>query len=143
MTHFYNETLSFLHRNGYKKADVAYCTMLRRSTKLHEDFEFQFSFDTFKSNADFEYHSGYGSAEIEESLKIVLNDGCWIERREYDGSEWWEFVKPPTFDSQKFIKNCNIDFHSPLRRAWDVWDDDESEWDDVQKIHIKRIEEKN
>lgn len=43
------------------------------------------------------YDSGYGSAEIREDL-LIVGDGWWLERREYDGSEWWEFCATPTLD---------------------------------------------
>ena len=38
--------------------------------------------------------SGYGSAEIREDLVIVGKD-WWLERDEYDGSEWWAFHTMP------------------------------------------------
>ena len=41
---------------------------------------------------DFEYDEGYGSQHL---FGIILfNDGSWIIREEYDGSEWWEYIKP-------------------------------------------------
>lgn len=39
--------------------------------------------------ADFEYDSGYGSAKIAEDLIIVLADGSYLGRSEYDGAEEW------------------------------------------------------
>jgi hypothetical protein len=42
-----------------------------------------------------DYDSGYGSAEIARDLVIVYLDNTWSDRREYDGSEWWEHNKPP------------------------------------------------
>lgn len=42
---------------------------------------------------NFIYNSSYGSVEL---LGIVLfNNGGWLERHEYDGSEWWEYKKTP------------------------------------------------
>lgn len=40
------------------------------------------------------YDSGYGSAEIREDL-LIVGDGWWLERDEYDGSEWWVFRTKP------------------------------------------------
>jgi len=37
-----------------------------------------------------EYDNGFGGQEINPELKIV-GDRWWLERHEYDGSEWWEF----------------------------------------------------
>ena len=42
------------------------------------------------------YDSGFGGNEIDLNLKIV-GDDWWLERHEYDGSEWWEFKTLPTF----------------------------------------------
>lgn len=43
------------------------------------------------------YNNGYGSAEIDTSL-VVVGDDWWLERAEYDGSEWWEFKTMPKKD---------------------------------------------
>jgi len=44
---------------------------------------------------DFNYNNGYGCQLIDGI--ILMNDGCWFEREEYDGSEWWTFRKPITY----------------------------------------------
>lgn len=41
-----------------------------------------------------DYDSGYGVQEIPSDL-IVVGDDWWLERHEYDGSEWWEFKQMP------------------------------------------------
>ena len=59
----------------------------------------------FVSIANFDYHSGYGGNEIMMSLKIV-GDNWWLERGEYDGSEWWEFKTLPSApDKAEPLKN--------------------------------------
>lgn len=35
------------------------------------------------------YDDGYGVTEIPLDIVIMFSDGTWLERREYDGSEWW------------------------------------------------------
>lgn len=40
-----------------------------------------------------EYDSGYGSQEWEGWVSFT--DGTWIERSEYDGSEWWSHKSCP------------------------------------------------
>lgn len=57
--------------------------------------QFFCSWPEFEAIASFEYNNGFGGAEIKTSLKIV-GTGWWLERGEYDGSEWWEFKAPPT-----------------------------------------------
>ena len=39
------------------------------------------------------YDEGYGSQRLFGT--IVFKDGTWLERHEYDGSEWWEYKKLP------------------------------------------------
>lgn len=53
-----------------------------------------FSWDHFKTIADVEYDNGYGGAEVIDGLLVVGKD-WWLERHEYDGSEWWEFKTLP------------------------------------------------
>ena len=53
----------------------------------------------FVKIADFEYDNGYGEAWIYLNL-VVVGKGWWLERFEYDGSEWWEYKEPP-----KLLKN--------------------------------------
>ena len=64
--------------------------------------------DEFFSNIDFEYDSGYGTSNINDFLKLV-GDDWWLERHEYDGSEWWEFkilpTKPIMQVNHKYIDN--------------------------------------
>ena len=43
---------------------------------------------------NFIYDNGYGMQHLHGV--ILFKDGAWIERVEYDGSEWWEYKKPLT-----------------------------------------------
>lgn len=79
------ETLEKLKDSGKTPADV---------TRVQWK-EFYCSWDEFAAVASFEYDNGYGSAEIETSLRVVGAD-WWLERGEYDGAEWWEFKTQPT-----------------------------------------------
>ena len=45
---------------------------------------------------DFTYHAGFGGQEHYGT--VVFEDGTWLERSEYDGSEWWEHKSLPTRD---------------------------------------------
>lgn len=42
---------------------------------------------------DFTYDNGYGGQEL--FGYIVFTDGTWLERAEYDGSEWWTYKQIP------------------------------------------------
>ncbi len=65
----------------------------------------------FEKVANFEYDPGYGLEEISLSLVVVGRD-WWLERHEYDGSEWWEYKERPRVESLKYNPNFN------LRAGW-------------------------
>lgn len=48
----------------------------------------------FLKLADTEYDSGYGSPKVAEDL-IIVGENWWLERHEYDGSEWFEYKELP------------------------------------------------
>lgn len=47
------------------------------------------------------YNSGYGSQNLYGT--IVFKNSAWLERREYDGAEWWELKKMPSWKQVKAI----------------------------------------
>lgn len=47
----------------------------------------------FFDNLDFSYDNGYGIQFIHGT--VMLDDDSWLERCEYDGSEWWEHRRKP------------------------------------------------
>jgi len=85
MTNFYEETIEILKRIEKTLEDVAYVSLDGKNYKPEKFFE------VIK---EIEYDSGYGLQEINASLEIVFNDSSYLERREYDGSEWWSYVTP-------------------------------------------------
>lgn len=42
----------------------------------------------YYNSLNFKYDSGYGGQELFGT--VWLEDGTWLSRGEYDGSEWWE-----------------------------------------------------
>ena len=93
------ETMEFLKENGKEESDVLYCC----------GDTIEFTWDNFKELADVEYDNDYGGAEVAENLKIV-GENFWLERREYDGSEWWDFKEFPSNNLElKVIKALTID----------------------------------
>lgn len=46
---------------------------------------------------NFSYDEGFGMQYIYGY--ILFSDGSWLERREYDGAEWWKFMTLPTKES--------------------------------------------
>lgn len=79
-----NETIEIIEKNGKLPSQVLW---------VGTDVRY-FSWEEFKSISDFEYDEGFGGNEIKDTLKVVGSD-WWLERHEYDGSEWWEFKSLP------------------------------------------------
>jgi len=49
--------------------------------------------ESFYTELDFEYEAGYGVQHLFGT--IWLDNGEWLERYEYDGSEHWEYKSMP------------------------------------------------
>lgn len=60
---------------------------------IHPD-TYEIPVEVFCMLASQDYDSSHGSTEVRESL-VVVGDDWWLERAEYDGSEWWEFKTMP------------------------------------------------
>ncbi len=85
MTNLLTETIEFLKEHGKTQEDVQWINCDEKS----------FSWDEFSILANFVYDNGFGGQIINESLNVIGKD-WWIERHEYDGSEWWEFKTLPS-----------------------------------------------
>ena len=86
-----------------------------------------FSWEYFSSIADFEYDSGYGGQEIAYDL-IIVGDNFWLERGEYDGSEWWEFktmFDKPTEEIKPQFLSCHQIKYPGWKTVADIngWED--------------------
>ena len=79
------ETRDFLASKNLTPYDVLYVTDGYRWC----------DWNTFANAAqNIAYDAGYGRQEINHNLKIVGRQSWWMERREYDGAEWWSFKEP-------------------------------------------------
>lgn len=85
----YEETINKLEKCGKTEHDIRWIGT--RSGR--------YEYSDLKSLFDVNYDAGYGGAEINESL-LVVGDDWWLERHEYDGSEWWEFKSLPMMPEQ-------------------------------------------
>lgn len=83
---FKDETLEILVANGKTWNDVKFIQ--------GNDFKASNNKDELLELMNFDYDDGYGAPEIAQDLKIV-GDNWWLERAEYDGSEWWEYKETP------------------------------------------------
>ena len=93
------ETLKVLKSENKNPSDVLWCGS--------ENFGW-FTFDEFIKIAPKRYDSGFGGQEIAKDL-LIVGDTWWMERHEYDGSEWWEFKTIPTKPEEHKIPTtiCN------------------------------------
>ena len=79
------ETIEDIHRFGKSLSDISF---IGSSIK-----DINISWEQFLILANKEYDNGYGSQEVSKDLIIVFNDGSYMDRSEYDGSEWWSYRK--------------------------------------------------
>lgn len=96
MKNLKQETIEALAEKGYTPKDVEF-VMVTRYPMYEEEMpeEFELDMESFWEEADQRYDEDYGMPEVSPSLKVVGKD-WWLERAEYDGSEWWEFKQTPT-----------------------------------------------
>ena len=101
MANLLKETIECLEDNGKRPSDVLWvgryhveaCRNAAGKTIWHPRY-CKSTWHDFCSKADFEYDNGYGLPEIPTDL-IVVGKDFWLERHDYDGSEWWEFKTMP------------------------------------------------
>lgn len=63
--------------------------------------DFQITKEDFEKYSNTEYDDDFGSPKVAEDLLIIGSD-FWLERHEYDGSEWWEFKQMPKYKELPF-----------------------------------------
>ena len=104
MTKLLYETKAYLQEHGLTGADVKWVGSI--------DGNYAMSWDEFENRfGNLEYDSGFGSQEIAKDL-VVVGEGWWLERHEYDGSERWEYKKLPS----------KSDTSTPFDRLIGCWD---------------------
>jgi hypothetical protein len=84
MINLLEETLQTLESHGKTESDVRWV-----GCSTHK-----VSWEDFKRVANVKYDCGYGGQEVAADL-IIVGDNWHLERRQYDGSEWWEFKRTP------------------------------------------------
>ena len=91
------ETLEFLKENNLEPKDVLWVG----------NSEIKTDWDNFAKIANINYNSGYGGQKVAYDLLIVGKD-WWLERHEYDGSEWWEFKQLPKEPGSNVKLRCVV-----------------------------------
>lgn len=93
MSNLWEETIEFLKENDKTFEDVLFI----------QGDDFNVTKENFESVAKkTDYDSGFGAQHVATDLMLV-GDDWWIERAEYDGSEWWEFKSIPV--RKQYMKN--------------------------------------
>jgi hypothetical protein len=90
LKNLYLETLEIL--NDYNKT-------AEKDVKWVGTREFRTTWDNFEKIGCVNYDFSYGAQEVMPGL-LVVGKNWWLERHEYDGSEWWEFKELPQKPNQ-------------------------------------------
>jgi len=75
----------------------SYTEATQQTIVLKENYS-KADLEGFLKELDFEYDNGWGHQYIDGT--VWLNDGCWLERQEYDGSEGWDLKEYPEIPEQ-------------------------------------------
>lgn len=100
MTNLYEDTVRCLRWHDKAPKDVLWVSDGRG--KYCTWFEFA------REAENFYFDSGYGCQEVAPKL-VVCGDDWWLERREYDGSEWWEYCTMPKRPAHEGEIDLNAD----------------------------------
>lgn len=91
MSNLLQETKEVLEREGLTEKDVKWCGGI--------EFGW-FKWETFAVLANKDYDRGFGGQEVCKDL-IIVGKNWWLERHDYDGSEWWEYKTMPKKPAKK------------------------------------------
>lgn len=109
MTNFLEETVENLKSWKKKPRDIKFIGSLSSGHSC--------TWEEFEELANFEYDSGFGGQVVASDIVILFEDGSYMNRGEYDGSEWWEYVYSPIIPKKlKKIKHLK----SPHNNGWET-----------------------
>lgn len=97
----YEETLRSIDKSNHTTDNVSWVGTA--------DGEYAISWEEYRQISDITYNSGFGVTNIPRDLVVVFSDKNWLERREYDGAEWWEYVSIPQQSSSPNKFTLTID----------------------------------
>ncbi|MGD8306170.1 MAG: hypothetical protein PVF17_05920 [Ignavibacteria bacterium] len=88
-----DETSEIMEAHNKTIEDIEYIYIYKEAN--WSDKNIIYNSDSIKSldKLNFDYDNGYGGQEI--FGWITFKDNTWLERGEYDGSEWWNFKRKP------------------------------------------------
>lgn len=88
MSEILDETIQAIKESNHKITDISFIGSADGYACTWEQFR------KLAEQDDNNYYSGLGGQTLATDLVIVFADGEYLERGEYDGSEWWEHRKP-------------------------------------------------
>lgn len=91
---FYNETILAMSKAGSSNDEVNEFRLEAFSSNVKIYGRGQIPWEVFSRLADFNYDSGYGCQEFDGWITFNNTD-AYMQRDDYDGSEWWEVVRRP------------------------------------------------
>ena len=80
------ETIEKLTEHGKTPNDVCWVGSA--------DGKMAITWKEFEQIASIEYNEGFGGQVVATDL-VVVGSSWWLDRGEYDGSEWWNFQRQP------------------------------------------------
>ena len=104
------ETLAKIEMSGHSPEDVLWVGLKDGSAIME--------WSEFLKKADRLYDNGYGWEYVNLDLVVVFKDGSWLERQEYDGSEWWRYKATPVAKSSaETLSTPFVEEHFPSNRG--------------------------
>ena len=85
-TNLLEETINVINLNHHNPSEVEWVGNLEGTNAI--------TWTKFTKLADKDYDSDFGTQEVYADL-VVVGGNWWLERHEYDGSEWWEYKELP------------------------------------------------
>ena len=97
MLNLLEETIEIIKENNKSTNEIKFvrCKWDKWTNGNVVYYECYMAWEDFVFQANRRYDDGYGGTIVKDDLQIVGKD-WWLERHEYDGSEWWEFKSLPT-----------------------------------------------
>ncbi len=109
-TNLGTEIMDILTHYGYDRNDIDWIG--NYEVALDQDQFFDVAFNT-------NYDNGYGWTEIPFDLLIMMKDGNWFSRREYDGKEWFVINRIPPRPTKQ-VRLTKDKLIVPYDNYWDL-----------------------
>lgn len=114
MVNLHTQTIEILEKHNHTFENVVWIGTLDGNQIIPKD--------EWEKLLNVDYNDGYGANEIYSKLAVVGKD-FWLERHEYDGSEWWEYKTLPA------LKQSPKKMESVMQDDYPYWWDEEDESD--------------